>query len=87
MLRFRDSAFDHGITKEQIQNVLLVDRWDMTKWFKIHDDADGNSQDMVVGFDSEGTLIEIGLTYIDDDEVVFHAMDATPNWRNRYDQE
>ena len=84
MLRFRDSAFDHGITKEQIEDVL-VNKYSLTKWFEIHDDDEGNAQDMVVGFDSEGIyLIEIGITYLEEDEVVFHAMKATKPFRNKY---
>ncbi len=86
MLRFRDSAFEHGITKEQIED-LLADKWGMTKWFPIHDDAQGNSQDMAVGFDAEGDPIEVGITYIDDDEVVFHADTMTPTWQTRYNEE
>jgi hypothetical protein len=62
VLKFRRSSFDHGATKEQMQTVL-ADRWHMTKWFKIHDDANGNSQDMAVGFDTEGSLIELGISY------------------------
>ncbi len=43
MLKFRSSAFHHGITKVQIEEVL-ADRWNMAKWFQIHNDKDGNSQ-------------------------------------------
>ncbi|MBX9724614.1 MAG: hypothetical protein K2X81_24630 [Candidatus Obscuribacterales bacterium] len=56
----------------------------MSKWFKIHDDFDGNSQDMVVGFDSKGILLEVGITYLDDDEVVFHADCATSSWQSLF---
>ena len=86
MLRFRSSASDHGVTQECVQDVL-ANQWGLTKWFEIHEDADGNSQDMVVGFDNEGRLLEIGMTYIYDDEVVFHADAATPDWQNRYNEE
>jgi hypothetical protein len=86
MLRFRQSAFEHDITEDQIEEVLL-DRWGMTKWFKIHDDDDGNSQDMAVGFDREGSPLEVGLTYINDDEVVFHADDVTPAWQIQYNED
>lgn len=85
MLQFRKSAFDHKITKDQIEEVL-ANKWELTKWFPIHDDANGNSQDMVVGFDNEGTSIEIGLSYIDDDEVVFHADKVTTAWQTEYNK-
>lgn len=45
----------------------------MSKWFKIGDDEYGNSQDMIVGLDSKGVLLEIGITYLEDDEVVFYT--------------
>jgi hypothetical protein len=83
MLKFRNNAFEHGITKTQIQDVL-ANRWGMTKWFPMHDDEDGNSQDMVVGFDAEGAGIEIGLTYQDNYDVVFHADKVTASWQMKY---
>ncbi len=86
MLRFRQSAFEHGITEGQITEVIS-NRWGMTKWFKIHDDAEGNSQDMAVGFDAEGMMIEVGMAYIDDDEVVFHADNMTPAWASSYSED
>jgi hypothetical protein len=85
VLKFRRSSFDHGIAKEQMQAVL-ADRWQMTKWFAIHDDRKGNSQDMAVGFDAEGCLLEIGISYVDDDEIVFHADKVSPNWKNKYNE-
>lgn len=87
MLIFRQSAFDHGLTELQMEQVLL-DKWGGTKWFKIHDDDDGNSQDMAVGFDGDGGgPFEIGVTYIDDDEVVFHGNDANAFWQQRYNED
>ena len=85
MLRFRESAFDHGITEDQIREVI-ANKWGMTKWFPIHDDSDGNSQDMAVGFDAEGADIEIGISYIEDDDMVFHADNVTPNWQVEYNK-
>jgi hypothetical protein len=86
VLRFRESAFEHNITEDQIKEVL-ANRWGMSRWFKIHDDVDGSSQDMVVGFDAEGVLIEVGVTYLLDDEVIFHADNMTAGWANRYNEE
>ena len=86
MLRLRLSALDHDITEAQIKEVL-ANIWGMTKWFKIHDDINENSQDMAVGFDAEGIPIEIGITYIEDDEVVFHANSMSSTWSDRYREE
>ncbi len=83
LLRFRSSAFEHGIEAEQVHEVI-ANKWEMTKWFKIHDDIHGNSQDMIVGFDANGNLIEIGLTYIDNDEIIFHADHVTSAWIEIY---
>lgn len=85
MLKFRPSAFQHKATRFQMEDVLK-NRWGMTKWFPIHEDRYGNSQDMAVGFDSDGLMLEIGLSYIDDDEIVFHAQKATLGWRKKYNQ-
>jgi hypothetical protein len=84
-MRFRSSAFDHGITRNQIEEVL-ASIWGMTKWFAIHDDEDGNSQDMAVGFDADGNGLEIGISYIDDDEVIFHADTMAPAWQSEYNK-
>lgn len=83
MLKFRTSAFKHGITKEKMEEVL-ANRLNMTKWFPIHEDEYDNSQDIAVGFDAEGSLLEVGVTYLEDDEIVFHADRASKIWINKY---
>lgn len=85
-MKFRDTAFEHGIQKGRIEEVL-ANKWGQTKWFEIHEDVQGNSQDMAVGFDAEGNALEIGISYIGDHEWVFHAMAVTPAWRKRYSEE
>jgi hypothetical protein len=84
-LKFRQSAFTHGIATTQIEEVL-ANRWGMTRWFQIHDDKNGNSQDIVVGFDAEGIALEIGVTYTGSDDVIFHANKLTPSWEVRYNE-
>lgn len=86
MPKFQASAFEHGITEDQIEEVL-ANRWGTTKWFQIHDDGEGNSQDMAAGFDAEGCPIEIGITYRADDEVIFHADSVTSVWEVRYNED
>jgi hypothetical protein len=41
---------------------------------------------MVVGFDAEGILLEVGITYADDEDIVFHADIATPAWQVKYNE-
>ena len=87
MLIFRPSSFDHALTQLQMEQVL-ADKWGGTKWFRIHDDDDGNSQDMAVGFDAEGGgPFEIGISYIGDDEVVFHGNYANAFWQQMYNED
>ena len=85
MLRFRQSTFAHGVKENQIQETI-ANKWGMTKWFAIQDDIDGNSQDMIIGFDASGILLEIGITYIGDDEVAFHADCCSPTWTENYNK-
>lgn len=83
MLKFLPSAFRHKVTKYQIGEVL-ANTFGTTKWFSIHDDRDDNLQDMVLGFDSQARMLEVGITYIGDDEIVFHAQKITSDWSERY---
>ena len=64
MLKFRTRALKRNISEDQSREVL-ANKFGCTKWFDFHDDADGNTQEMAVGFDAEGRLIEIGITYFD----------------------
>lgn len=86
MLIFRSSALKHNISEDQVREVL-ANKFGGTKFLDFPDDDNGNTQEMAVGFDAEGRLIEIGITYLDEDDVVFHADNATPNWQKRYNQE
>jgi len=86
VLIFRSSALKHNISEDQVREVL-ANKFGGTKFLDFPDDDNGNTQEMAVGFDAEGRLIEIGITYLDEDDVVFHADNATPNWQKRYNQE
>jgi len=86
MLKFRKSAFKHGIDRERVEQVLS-DRFGSTLWAEIESDRLGNPQEMVVGYDSNRILLEIGLTYIGESTFVFHAAKANFTWRIRHKEE
>ncbi len=86
MLKFRKSAFKHGISRERIEQVLS-DEYGPTLWIEIHPDTLGRVQDMVVGYDNNGMLLEIGLTYVEETIFIFHAAKASFNWRLKHKEE
>lgn len=86
MLKFRRSAFKHGITSERIEQVLS-DKYGSTIWFELQPDRQGNLQEMIVGYDNNGILLEIGLTYLGESIFVFHAARASFVWRVRHREE
>ncbi len=86
MLKFRKSAFKHGISIERIEQVLSDVSKD-TVWFDIHTDKRGNLQEMAVGHDYNGIMLEIGVTSIGENLVVFHATRAGFNWRVKHREE
>ncbi|MDR1029786.1 MAG: hypothetical protein LBL76_02825 [Treponema sp.] len=69
------SAFKHGVSeadiKRAIQNVIYDDI------------VDGfNDKHLLLGFDSNGNLLEILYNFIDEQSVnVFHAMKCRKAWR------
>jgi hypothetical protein len=83
---FTDSAFDHGITERQIREVLINGA---SEDFEIGQDEDNDPCEMIVGFDSFGNLLEIGICYehLGGMEIgirVFHAWKAREQWMNGY---
>jgi hypothetical protein len=88
MIRYADSAFRHGVTKEEIDFVYASA---LTKWYPNGRSDRGNERAMLVGFNSRGNLIEIGLELLpgasfedDDEEYFYHAMPATFQWQRNY---
>ncbi len=86
MLKFRKSAYKHGISKERIEQVLS-DEYGPTLWREIHPDSLGRAQEMVVGYDNNGLLLEIGLTYVEEFVFIFHAARASFSWRMQHKEE
>jgi len=68
VIRFAQSAFDHGVSKKSIWqaclNVLYDDIWD-----------EGLDKHLFLGIDDNGRLLEIMYNVIDEQAIqVFHAM-------------
>lgn len=71
----------HRVTQEEVDQVL-DSRNLTTKVFDLVPARNGNERIMFVGFTQEGRLLEIGVEIIsDEDEHVFHGMDATKHYR------
>ena len=85
--RILDSAYKHGITEQEIHYVLS-DQNPTRRSYIMHDDDDGNAQDMFVSH--TGTRpwpIEVGVSYRPDENVVFHADKVTPAFEELYEAE
>jgi len=71
----------HNVTPEEADQVL-DSRNLTTRIFDLAPARNGNERVMFVGFTQEGRLLEIGVEIIsDEDEHVFHGMDATKQYR------
>lgn len=69
-MKFETSAFKHGFTRIQIEEVLSVP---FAAVYRLQLSETGNSRDMFVGRTENGVIVEVGVEYKVDDEVVFHA--------------
>ena len=85
--RVLESASKHGITEPEIHSVLS-DNNPTRRAYLLHDDEDGNAQDMYVAH--TGTrpwAIEVGVSYRPGENVVFHAAKVTPEFAILYEAE
>ncbi len=87
-MRIDPEAFKHGKSAEEIEFVFASY---VTEWFEIGLSERGNERAMLVGFDSDGNAMEIGVELIpsddgDDEVYFFHAMKATPEWKKKYSE-
>jgi len=85
--RILDSAYKHGITDAEIAYVLS-DKNATRRVYDLHDDDDGNAQDMFVAH--TGTRpwpIEVGVSYRPDEDVVFHASRISIEYEKLYKEE
>ncbi len=85
--RILGSAYEHGITEYEIACVLS-EKNPTRRSYDMHDDGDGNGQDMFVAH--TGTRpwpIEVGVCYRKHENVVFHARKVTPEFARLYEAE
>jgi len=85
--RILESALKHGISELEIAYVLDFKN-PTRRYYAIHDDGEGNGQDMVVAH--TGTrpwAIEVGVCYRAEENVVFHASKVTPKFQTMYEAE
>jgi hypothetical protein len=80
------SALEHGVTKRDIQYVLYPGN-PTTRYYLMHDDEDGNGQEMAVGFTESERCIEIGIGYQQHTTIIFHADSITPAYKKLYKAE
>ncbi len=73
----------HKITPKDVDFVL---RSEISIWQELPPSRRGNDRVMLVGFDPAGRLLEVGVEYFDneDTELIFHAIKATPGYRNLF---
>lgn len=85
--RILKSAYRHGITEKEI-DYALSDKNPSRRFYEIHDDKEGNAQDMAVAYSGMRPYpIEVGLCYKPKENVVFHADKITPKFRKLYEAE
>jgi hypothetical protein len=84
--RILPSALEHGVTERDIQYVLLPGN-PMTRFYILHDDAEGNGQEMAVGYTERERLIEIAICYRPNETVIFHADSVTLTYKEYYEAE
>lgn len=76
-----DNLRKHDVTRQEVDQVL-DSRNLTTRVFDLIPARNGNERAMFVGLTIEGRLVEVGLEAVsEEDDHVFHAMDATQQYR------
>ena len=79
IIEFNESAFRHGIRKEDIRHSIKTKVYDAPL-------IGFTEKYVVIGFDTAGNLLEIMYNPIDDDTInVFHAMKARKTFLEKFD--
>jgi hypothetical protein len=68
-VRFADSAHKHGVSEADIRHAL-ANQW--------RADPNDDGFEMVIGLDTRGRWLEVGVLTDDGETVVIHAMPARP---------
>lgn len=71
----------HDVTVTEVDEVLNDPR---TIWLDLGVSRDGNDRLMFVGLTRAGRVVEVGVELIDEDEHVFHAMDAGKHYLKEF---
>jgi hypothetical protein len=71
-IRFKKSAFRHGISEVNIRRAFMNPCYDGP----IEDDSGENNRFIRLGFDTSGNLLEILYNEYSDHVCVFHAMNC-----------
>jgi len=80
-IEFNESAFRHGISKEDISYALVNWKYDDT-------DKDDPDKHLLIGFDRNANLLEIMYNVIDEHSInVFHAMKCQSKYYHLLQQE
>ena len=75
-----ESLDKHGVTEQEADEVYATGMN-----FDLEPNADGNDRIMVVGWTSNGRLLEIGIEYLaNGDEHIFHTSNATTPYRDKF---
>lgn len=82
MLTYNDKNLrKHNVTPQEVDQVLDV-RNLSTRHYELSPSHRGNDRAMFVGFTFDGRFLEVGVETISEDgEYVFHADDATKQYR------
>ncbi len=68
--------------------MALSDKNPTRRSYEMHDDEDGNAQDMYVAHTgARPWAIEVGVSYHQHENIVFHASKVTPAFRKLYEAE
>ncbi len=81
-IKILSSALKHGITEKEILSLSAYDK--ARARFEIHEDENGNPQEMIVGFSQNGKLLEIAVKYTAANDVIFHASKASFKYRRLF---
>jgi len=85
--KVRVSAYKHGISQAEIAYVLSAAN-PTRRTYELHDDKEGNAQDMFVAH--TGTrpwAIEVGVSYRENVDVIFHASRVSKKFEKLYEGE
>lgn len=81
-IKILPSAFRRGITEKEILTLIANDS--SCARVEIHEDQNGNPQEMLVGFTQNGKLLEVAVKYTSTQDVIFHANKASFKFRRLF---